>query len=233
MQKSRCGRTMLPIMSLERTPSRGGPEGPEQVQAYIGLDRAASDRDFAAYLQKQGCTRGELLDIGTGPADIPLLLVEAHEGLEITGIDFGTDMLRSARLQVAERGESRRIRLMEVDAQELPFEREQFDGAFSKNVLHHVQDPVRMLREAMRVLRPGAPLVVRDLVRPGSEEELQALLEGHAAGFPELQRGMFERTTRAAYTLAELAAILEEAGLPGVELERTSERHVSFCVRKP
>ncbi|PIE24774.1 MAG: hypothetical protein CSA62_02785 [Planctomycetota bacterium] len=222
-----------PCMSLERTPSSGGPEGSEEIRAFIELDRAASDRDFVDYLEKHGCSHGELLDIGTGPADIPLLLVDRHQEIELTCIDNGKDMLRRARLRVAERGESRRIRLMEVDALDLPFEREQFDGAYSKNVLHHVTDPVQMLREAMRVLRPGGGFVVRDLLRPGSEKELQRLLEEQAGELGELEARMFERTTRAAYTLEEYQEILDSAGLSALRFERTSERHLSFIVRKP
>jgi ubiquinone/menaquinone biosynthesis C-methylase UbiE len=229
----RQGAAILLPMSLPRVPSQGGPEGPEEVRAYDALDRSASDRDFVAFLEDQGCARGELLDIGTGPGDIPLLLVERDPELEVTGIDPSLDMLRIARLKTAERGHSRRIRLLEVDATELPFERECFDGAFAKHVLHHVSDPVAMLREALRVLRPGAPLVVRDLVRPGSEEELQRLLQANVGEQGEMQQRMFERTTRAAYTMDEYAAILAQVGFESAELQRTSERHVSFCIRKP
>lgn len=222
-------------MRLPRVPSQGGPEGPEEVRAYEALDRAASDREFVALLEKHGCDRGELLDIGTGPADVPLLLVERSEDddIEVTGIDASKEMLRLGRLKIAERGESRRIRLLEVDAESLPFERECFDGAFAKHVLHHVRDPLAMLREALRVLRPHAPLVIRDLVRPETEEELAQLMDELAAGLGELQRAMFERTTRAAYTMDEYAALLAQIGHGDTPLERTSQRHVSFCLRKP
>ena len=42
-----------------------------------------------------------------------------------------------------------------ADAEELPFEDEQFDAIYSQVVLYRLRDPVRALREIWRVLAPG------------------------------------------------------------------------------
>lgn len=47
-----------------------------------------------------------------------------------------------------------------VDAQNLPFAGASLDGIFAVDVLHHVPQPVAMLSEALRVLRPGGRLVL-------------------------------------------------------------------------
>jgi ubiquinone/menaquinone biosynthesis C-methylase UbiE len=47
-----------------------------------------------------------------------------------------------------------------ADAQELPFPTAAFDVVFTKDVLHHAQDPSRVLDEAGRVCKPGGRIYI-------------------------------------------------------------------------
>ncbi len=94
-----------------------------------------------------------IVGCGTG-ADFEFL----PKGTEVTAVDLTPAMLHRARAKIGDR----RIRLEEMDAMHLRFS----DGAFDKTILHLilavVPDPVRVLREAERVTKPGGLLVVLD-----------------------------------------------------------------------
>lgn len=84
----------------------------------------------------------ELLDIGCGDAWL------AEYFPRYIGIDALPEAVRAAR----ERG----LNVLEADGSSgLPFEDDRFDAVVLKDVLEHVQDPVALVREVQRVLRPG------------------------------------------------------------------------------
>src|SRR4051794_3537111 len=83
-----------------------------------------------------------LLDVGCGTA-----WLAAHYP-EYTGIDSSPEAIATAR----------RLGRNVVEASvedELPFESESFDAVGMKDLLEHVPDPVAVVREARRVLKPG------------------------------------------------------------------------------
>ncbi len=83
-----------------------------------------------------------LLDIGCGSGWL------GEHFRHYTGIDASPDAVAAA----AARG----LNVVEADAdQPLPFDDASFDAAVLKDVLEHVQEPVALVREVRRVLRPG------------------------------------------------------------------------------
>jgi len=83
-----------------------------------------------------------LLDVGCGGAWL------GDHFNDYTGIDVSPEAVEEAR--------SRGRQVLLVDgAEPLPFEEASFDGVVLKDVLEHVPDPVALVREVRRVLRPG------------------------------------------------------------------------------
>jgi SAM-dependent methyltransferase len=83
-----------------------------------------------------------LLDIGCGNA----WLGDHFE--DYTGIDVSQEAVNAAR------SKGREVIQADVD-QPLPFADASFDGVVLKDVLEHVADPVALVREVLRVVRPG------------------------------------------------------------------------------
>jgi ubiquinone/menaquinone biosynthesis C-methylase UbiE len=76
-------------------------------------------------------------------------------------------MLREARRKLGETPGSTVVWLVVADASRLPFRDATFAWAAETLVFCEVPDPVAGLADVARVLRPGAPLVMLEHVRPG------------------------------------------------------------------
>jgi SAM-dependent methyltransferase len=97
-----------------------------------------------------------LLDIGCGTgANLPMLRSCVENYGHVTGLDFSPLALRFARRHL----ESSNASLVRGDGLRLPFRTDGFDAVTMLDVLEHLSDDRRALREVHRVLRPGGALV--------------------------------------------------------------------------
>ena len=97
-----------------------------------------------------------ILDIGCGFGSLSLTLSEGA-GLDVVAMDVLEERVSSVRTKTAARDHAAaaRIRIVRADAQALPFRDGVFDAVAATEVLEHLDEPERMLRETRRVLRPG------------------------------------------------------------------------------
>lgn len=117
----------------------------------------------AGYLLPYLPADAEILDIGCGPgtitADLAALVVPG--GGRVMATDFAADALGTARAEAAGRGVEEMMFVV-ADAHALAFPDQSFDVVHAHQVLQHVTDPVRALREMRRVCRPGGVVAARD-----------------------------------------------------------------------
>ncbi|MCC6458652.1 MAG: methyltransferase domain-containing protein [Caldilineaceae bacterium] len=106
-----------------------------------------------------------ILDIGTGIGLLPLLLAE-DGAKQVVGIDISPEMLEQAEyLRLSRPNEaSSRTTYRLAPAHALPFRDEQFDAVTCRLVLNHARRPERIIKEIVRVLRPGGILVLAELL---------------------------------------------------------------------
>jgi ubiquinone/menaquinone biosynthesis C-methylase UbiE len=95
-----------------------------------------------------------ILDLGCSSGYLLEDLHAAHPRAALIGIDLIGAGLRKAHAQVPE------ARLLQADAGALPLADGSVDLALSANLLEHVSDDTRVLRELRRVLRPGARAIL-------------------------------------------------------------------------
>jgi demethylmenaquinone methyltransferase / 2-methoxy-6-polyprenyl-1,4-benzoquinol methylase len=104
---------------------------------------------------------GSALDIACGSGKLTAVLARiAGPGGRVVGLDFSPQMLDIARR------DHPGIEFLEGDALSLPFDDATFDASTNAFGLRNLADPVRGLREMLRVLKPGGRPVVLEFVRP-------------------------------------------------------------------
>src|SRR5699024_5198560 len=101
-----------------------------------------------------------LLDVGSGAGTITADLAAAVAPGEVTAVEAGETAMDLTRATLAARGV--RARCVVADVHALPFPDSAFDVVHAHQVLQHVGDPVRALREMRRVCRPGGIVAARD-----------------------------------------------------------------------
>src|SRR5437764_2085151 len=143
----------------------------------------------------------------------------------VMAADAAVSMLELARYNLEVNNLTHRIELAHVDAKKLPFRDAMFDVVMSNSIIHHVPEPMHVLREAVRVARPGGLLFFRDLLRPDSEAELSRLVETYAGAANEHQRQMFAESLHAALSLEEIRGLIASLGVAEDGVQQTSDRH--------
>ncbi|HET7697838.1 MAG TPA: class I SAM-dependent methyltransferase [Vicinamibacterales bacterium] len=104
---------------------------------------------FARFTEARGAA---VLEIGVGMGADHLQFAEQHPR-RLVGLDLTTRALAHTRNRLVLEGHA--PRLLQADAERLPFPDASFDLVFSWGVLHHTADVAGAIREVHRVLVPG------------------------------------------------------------------------------
>lgn len=123
------------------------------------------------------------LDIGTGTGRILALLADQVE--QGIGIDQSAEMLSVARAYL-EQENLKHVHVRKGDMYHMPFDDQSVDLATVHLVLHYSQDPLPVIAEAVRVLRPDGRLVIVDFA-PHQEEHLRAEHNHQRLGFSDAE----------------------------------------------
>lgn len=121
--------------------------------------------------------RGQVLEIGAGSGWTSRRILETYPQVELTAIDI--DTRATARFRRLQRRYGQRLKVVEADARQLPFDRASFDIVVVINVLRHVEDIPQVLRQFLRVLRPGGLIGVASeggITGSSSRTQLERLL---------------------------------------------------------
>lgn len=142
----------------------------------------------------------EVLDVASGTGEAACFLAETYS-CRVHGVDLSPDMVARATRKARDRGIEAEFK--QGDASELPFEDNRFDVVFSECTLCFL-DKERVLREMMRVAKPGGRVAIHDLAwKETAPEKVKKKLADLENERPE--------------TLAGWQALFESAGLTDVQ----------------
>ncbi|MGB7076028.1 MAG: methyltransferase domain-containing protein [Xanthobacteraceae bacterium] len=128
-------------------------------------DDQVADR-FRTALAKAG--HGSILDVACGPGVVTAAI--APGAVSVVAFDATEQMLEKARARCA-KAALHNVQFRCGDAENLPFDEEQFDGLITRLAVHHFVDPQRALNEMFRVLRPHGIAVIVDVVSSENVDE--------------------------------------------------------------
>ena len=159
-------------------------------------------------IERMGIKSGDrVLEVGVGTGINGALY---PSDCAVTGIDFSSSMLEKAHDRIARKG-VRNVRLLQMDAQNMKFADDSFDIVYAPYVISVVPDPVAVVKEMMRVCRPGGRVIVLNHFR--SKSRVGAWLERMIAPFT-LYLGFKSDL--------DLPAFLVQAGLKPVSIEKVN-----------
>ena len=152
-------------------------------------------------LSVAGVEKGRIAaDIGAGTGFITEGLL--RKGLQVIAVDRSEAMLAEMKKKFESSGIDYRV----GDAEKLPIPDGAVDYVFANMCLHHVESPIKAIKEMVRVLKPGGKLVVTDL----DEHAFEFLREEHHDRWMGFRREDIERW-------------FKEAGLRNVSVECAGE----------
>jgi len=140
--------------------------------ASLGHD---SGRAAALVLDTVGPLEGPVLDLGSGMGVMAREL--ARRGLTVESVDVSAEDQEVAASLTEGTGLEAHVHFTPADGAALPLPDGAFASAVSFNVLHHLTDGASVLREIVRVLRPGGVLVLVDFSSEGFDFARRVLAE--------------------------------------------------------
>jgi ArsR family transcriptional regulator len=156
-----------------------------------------------------------IADLGAGEGTLSQLLAQGAK--QVIAVDNSEKMVAYGA-ELASRHGFANLEFRLGDLEEPPIEEGSVDLAILSQALHHAAVPVRALKAAHRILRPGGRVVVLDLLKHGfdkarqlyadvwlgfSEAELNEMLD--AAGFKEVETSVVHRETKSPHFQTVLA----------------------------
>ncbi len=129
----------------------------------LGIDQSWRKKTVAAL---QLPSPAQVLDLATGTGDLAIMIAQLHSQAEVMGVDPSVGMLGVGHKKLDKVGLNDRVRLIEGDAQQLPFDSDSFDGTTIAFGIRNVPDRARGLAEMARVTRPGGRVAILELSEP-------------------------------------------------------------------
>lgn len=175
---------------------------------------------------------GDVLDLGTGTALIPIELCRQDHECRVMAVDLAVSMLELARYNVEAGGMIERITLAQVDAKKMGYDRGAFDVVISNSIIHHIPQPLSCLREMVRVVAEDGLLFIRDLMRPEDTETLEELVVAYTGKESEYSQKLFRDSLHAALSLDEIRELVASLGFEPDSVKATSDRHWTWMAVK-
>jgi ubiquinone/menaquinone biosynthesis C-methylase UbiE len=165
---------------------------------------------------KAGITSGTVLELGPGPGYIGLEWLKKTTGTRLTCCEISPEMIRLAEKNAADYGFEARVKYVQANGMQMPFEEGSFDAVFSNGSLHEWEEPVKVFNEISRVLKPDGLFCITDMRR-----DVNPLIKWmiYFSTKPKEIKPGFLSSYNASYTADEITAILKKSELNNFQVQ--------------
>lgn len=204
----------------------------EQAIAYANANFEEPHNHFLELLrhaiEKKIIFSGDVLDLGTGTADIAIRFIKTYPSFNIDAVDGSIAMLDEAKKAINKIKLCSRIKLIHAPIQEITITKKKYAIIMSNSLLHHLHNPM-VLWELIKKAK-GVPIIfIMDLARPKNKQEVENLVHKYARKEPKILQRDFRNSLKAAFTPEEVVSQLQHAGLESLKVSIVSDRH--FVIR--
>jgi len=176
--------------------------------------------------------QGAMLDLGTGPGYLPVEIAKRTPDVSIIGLDLSRNLIRRAMATAHQAGLTSRLRFEVGNAARLPYDADAFDMVISTGMLHSLKNPVSVLLEIKRVLKPGAEAWIYDpanVMRYIDRNKWRASLNLRERFFLWFFGLLGLHKPIAVYRESDVIPIIEQAGFTKYRIEeRTREIRIKL-----
>ena len=137
---------------MEKATYIHGTESAEQARLRLLND--LTNKPFIDFLELEETS--SVLEVGSGLGILAGGVARVAARGEVYGVEYSPDQLAQAEVSAPN------LHLVQGDAHELEFEDDRFDVVYCRYVLEHVADPLQVLKEMRRVLKPGGKVFVQE-----------------------------------------------------------------------
>jgi len=174
-----------------------------------------------------GVESGMLLDVGTRVGLIALKILWQNENFFSIGVDGSSPMIDRARETATAWGLNERAFFQVGDARRMRLKNSYFDLVVSDGVLHRFSDPVGVLSEIGRVLKPRGALLIRALRRP-NRLRMARRIQSSIERYGNRMRHQIESDLRSAFTRTELEQMLQRSAISQARVIDFDENHIGI-----
>jgi SAM-dependent methyltransferase len=204
----------------------------ETVNDLVSRDLLTKKRFYMDRFEKRwkkGIIRPEtrsFLELAGGLCYISALVKLHRPDIEVWATDVAPLYLERKSVVTAQLFGVQVDQFAAIDAENLPFEDNQFDAVFIAHSIHHIGNIERMLQEVHRVLAPGGRFLGIDIAAPSNRKAFDADLKDRAGRGDE--HGIHEKSI----SFAGWADIVRVSGVPDVALVYENTPSWAIAVRK-
>lgn len=199
-------------------------EGVHNAKRYLEKVRSYSEERYSAFFKRMDdlSPRGKLLEVGSGPGNLSVLVSRRYPKTDITALEVSSDMVNVGKEYLANYPEKSRIEFVLGDVcNEADMNNPgSYDLIYSAYALHHWHDPEAALRNMVKALNPGGVCYILDFRRIW------------CAYFPLFFKGPIH-AMKASFTARELRVMVEKMGISNYQLIKESPPYMqSLIIRK-
>jgi ubiquinone/menaquinone biosynthesis C-methylase UbiE len=217
-------------MWIERIPAPFASLYEKAAKLVVGSYYAGVARDIAGFLKT-----GLILDLGTGPGYLPIEIVRICPSIRVVGIDLSRRLIKMAQANALKTELHDRVHFEVGNAARLRFQDNAYDMVISTGMLHGLKNPVQVLKESYRVLKPGGEAWIYDPAKVTSQVDMKSW-KASLTLTEELMNVVFALFARLnpprPYNKAQAAAMIAASPFKEYELEEDKEE-IKIKLKKP